>query len=199
MSSQLTCASAPSLCVARGRRGSCRPQAEGAPGAQVCSYRCIVTYESRLLEDFSLCILQKNNCLGMNAQIPQRPAVEPMTEFQVSPPPPPPPPACHPLPCCGAVWQRPAPRRGSIHEILHPLTVCAHVNGCCSHRLRCNGCQALSLYRWLGRTASVGGARGAAHHQDVPHGPLPLQGAAGGRGAPAGTDVGGAPARRGSR
>lgn len=28
------------------------------PVSQVCSYQCIVTYESQLLEDFSLCILE---------------------------------------------------------------------------------------------------------------------------------------------
>jgi VDE lipocalin domain len=28
------------------------------PVVQVCSYQCIVTYESQLLEDFSLCILE---------------------------------------------------------------------------------------------------------------------------------------------
>lgn len=28
---------------------------------QVCSYRCITSYESQLLEDFSLCIIQKHN------------------------------------------------------------------------------------------------------------------------------------------
>lgn len=52
------------------------------PTDQVCSYRCIVSYESTLLEQFSLCILQKNNCLGMSASIPRRPQVDPMTSFQ---------------------------------------------------------------------------------------------------------------------
>ena len=49
---------------------------------QVCSFRCIVSYESQLLEDFSLCILQKNNCLGLSADIPARPRVLPMTHFR---------------------------------------------------------------------------------------------------------------------
>jgi hypothetical protein len=37
---------------------------------QVCSYRCIASYESPQLEAFSLCILQKHNCLGLSADIP---------------------------------------------------------------------------------------------------------------------------------
>jgi len=37
-------------------------------GAQVCAYRCIVSYESALLQDFSLCILQKHNCLGKDVR-----------------------------------------------------------------------------------------------------------------------------------
>lgn len=49
----------------------------------MCSYRCIVSYESKLLEDFSLCILQKHNVMGMSASIPTRPHVDPMTTFQV--------------------------------------------------------------------------------------------------------------------
>lgn len=52
------------------------------PTDQVCSYQCIVSYESQLLEDFSLCILEKNNCLGMNAERPHLPDVQPMTTFQ---------------------------------------------------------------------------------------------------------------------
>lgn len=53
-----------------------------ASNDQVCSFRCIVSYESQLLEDFSLCILQKNNCLGLSADIPTRPRVLPMTHFR---------------------------------------------------------------------------------------------------------------------
>lgn len=34
----------------------CHPSA----ALQVCSYRCITSYESRLLEEFSLCIIQKH-------------------------------------------------------------------------------------------------------------------------------------------
>lgn len=56
-----------------------------AVSLQVCSFRCIVSYESQLLEDFSLCILQKNNCLGLSADIPIRPRVLPMTHFRGQP------------------------------------------------------------------------------------------------------------------
>ena len=52
---------------------------------QVCSFRCIVSYESALLQDFSLCILQKNNCLGLSADIPAQPDVQPMTHFKGQP------------------------------------------------------------------------------------------------------------------
>ncbi|GBG71423.1 hypothetical protein CBR_g8843 [Chara braunii] len=55
------------------------------PNDQVCSYRCLVSYESPLLEDFSLCILQKNNCLGLSAEIPSSPEVQPMTSFRGHP------------------------------------------------------------------------------------------------------------------
>ncbi len=46
------------------------PGGLGAPPVQVCSYRCITSYESPQLADFSLCILQKHNCLGLSAEIP---------------------------------------------------------------------------------------------------------------------------------
>ncbi len=37
---------------------------------QVCSYRCITSYESPLLEDFSLCIIQKHNwCAGATGKL----------------------------------------------------------------------------------------------------------------------------------
>jgi hypothetical protein len=42
---------------------------------QVGSYRVIVSFESALLEDFSLCILQQNNCFACAAPIMTRPAV----------------------------------------------------------------------------------------------------------------------------
>jgi len=37
---------------------------------QVCAYRCIVSHESALLQDFSLCILQEHNCLGKDVRAP---------------------------------------------------------------------------------------------------------------------------------
>jgi len=52
---------------------------------QVCSYRCIVSHESPLLAAFSMCILQKHNCLGNSAPIPMRPEVYPMTHFRGEP------------------------------------------------------------------------------------------------------------------
>lgn len=55
------------------------------PTDQVCSYRCIVSYESPLLEAFSLCILQKHNCLNLNAEIRTRPEVEPLVSFRGEP------------------------------------------------------------------------------------------------------------------
>lgn len=49
---------------------------------QVASYRTIVSYESELLKDFTLCILQKNNIFGCSSSIPTRPKVEPMRTFR---------------------------------------------------------------------------------------------------------------------
>ena len=49
---------------------------------QVCSYRCIVSHESQLLEDFSLCVLQKHNCMGKSAEIPALPDPPPMAAFR---------------------------------------------------------------------------------------------------------------------
>jgi hypothetical protein len=45
---------------------------------QVNSYRTVVSYESELLRDFSLCILTKNNVFGCAATIPKFPVVSPM-------------------------------------------------------------------------------------------------------------------------
>lgn len=53
-----------------------------SPVDQVCNYRCIASYESPNLEAFSLCVLQKNNCLGLVAKIPAKPYVPPMVTFQ---------------------------------------------------------------------------------------------------------------------
>ncbi|XP_031250400.1 uncharacterized protein LOC116108289 [Pistacia vera] len=53
-----------------------------SPVDQVCNYRCIASYESPNLEAFSLCVLQKNNCLELDAKIPEKPYVPPMAKFQ---------------------------------------------------------------------------------------------------------------------
>lgn len=53
-----------------------------SPVDQVCNYRCIASYESANLEAFSLCVLQKNNCLGLEAEIPEKPCVPPMVKFR---------------------------------------------------------------------------------------------------------------------
>lgn len=45
---------------------------------QVTSYRTVVSYESELLRDFSLCILQKNNIFECAATIPKLPVVKPL-------------------------------------------------------------------------------------------------------------------------
>ncbi|CAJ2676940.1 unnamed protein product [Trifolium pratense] len=53
-----------------------------SPVDQVCNYRCIASYESANLEAFSLCVLQKNNCLELEAEVPTKPYVPPMVEFR---------------------------------------------------------------------------------------------------------------------
>ncbi|KAI8029768.1 hypothetical protein LOK49_LG01G02040 [Camellia lanceoleosa] len=53
-----------------------------SPVDQVCNYRCIASYESPKLEEFSLCVLQKNNCLELDAKIPSKPCVPPMVKFR---------------------------------------------------------------------------------------------------------------------
>lgn len=53
-----------------------------SPVDQVCNYQCIASYESPALEEFSLCVLQKNNCLELDAKIPERPYVPPMVKFR---------------------------------------------------------------------------------------------------------------------
>lgn len=53
-----------------------------SPVDQVCNYRCIASYESPYLEAFSLCVLQKNNCLELDAKVPEMPRVPPMESFQ---------------------------------------------------------------------------------------------------------------------
>ncbi|KAM0903712.1 hypothetical protein ACQ4PT_018481 [Festuca glaucescens] len=53
-----------------------------SPTDQVCNYRCIASYESPQLEAFSLCVLQKHNCLELNAAIPSKPSVTPLSMFR---------------------------------------------------------------------------------------------------------------------
>ncbi|KAJ0601699.1 putative violaxanthin de-epoxidase [Helianthus annuus] len=53
-----------------------------SPVDQVCNYQCIASYESPILEEFSLCVLQKHNCLDLDAKIPEKPCVPPMVNFR---------------------------------------------------------------------------------------------------------------------
>ncbi|KAJ6815838.1 uncharacterized protein M6B38_418360 [Iris pallida] len=53
-----------------------------SPTDQVCNYRCIASYESPYLEAFSFCVLQKNNCLELDAEIPSKPYVAPLSMFR---------------------------------------------------------------------------------------------------------------------
>ncbi|KAI7748305.1 hypothetical protein M8C21_012112 [Ambrosia artemisiifolia] len=53
-----------------------------SPVDQVCNYKCIASYESPILEEFSLCVLQKHNCLDLDAKIPEKPSVSPMVNFR---------------------------------------------------------------------------------------------------------------------
>ncbi|KAJ1398598.1 Magnesium chelatase, subunit H, N-terminal [Sesbania bispinosa] len=55
---------------------------ECSPVDQVCNYRCIASYESANLEAFSLCVLQKNNCLELEAEVPDKPYVLPLAKFR---------------------------------------------------------------------------------------------------------------------
>lgn len=49
---------------------------------QVCSYRCIVSYESELFEKFTLCNLLKHNCLDNSAAVPTLPLVPVMESWR---------------------------------------------------------------------------------------------------------------------
>ncbi|XP_073107096.1 uncharacterized protein [Elaeis guineensis] len=53
-----------------------------SPTDQVCNYLCVASYESPNLEGFSLCVLQKNNCLELDAEIPSKPSVAPLSMFR---------------------------------------------------------------------------------------------------------------------
>jgi len=52
---------------------------------QVGSYRVIVSYETPQLEEFSLCILQQNNCFGCKADIIDTPRVPLMKRWRGAP------------------------------------------------------------------------------------------------------------------
>lgn len=49
---------------------------------QVKSYQIIASYESQLFADFSLCVLQKHNCMGNVASMPESPNVLPLQEYK---------------------------------------------------------------------------------------------------------------------
>eukprot|EP00903_Cladosiphon_okamuranus_P006721 g6558.t1 len=52
------------------------------PNDQVCAYRCITSYETKSMEQFSLCVLQRNNCMCNSAEIPTLPDPAPQTRFR---------------------------------------------------------------------------------------------------------------------
>ena len=52
---------------------------------QVCSYRCIVSYETEEFEQFARCILQKHNCMGNTATAPVFPNPPPLATFRGAP------------------------------------------------------------------------------------------------------------------
>jgi VDE lipocalin domain len=52
---------------------------------QVASYRTIVSYESDLLRDFTMCIMTKNNIFNCDATIPKEPYVPPIAAFRGEP------------------------------------------------------------------------------------------------------------------
>ena len=55
------------------------------PPPQVGSYRVIVSFETPQLEEFSLCILQQNNCFGCDANILESPRVPLMRRWRGAP------------------------------------------------------------------------------------------------------------------
>lgn len=52
---------------------------------QVCSYMCLRSYESPLFTKFSLCVMQKNNCLNNKATIQELPAVDSIPTWRGEP------------------------------------------------------------------------------------------------------------------
>lgn len=59
--------------------------ARGQANDQVAAYRAIVSYESPLFEQFSLCVLQKNNCMGRSAKIQMEPDTAPLAKWRGQP------------------------------------------------------------------------------------------------------------------
>lgn len=55
------------------------------PGDQVAAYRCIVSHESAAFEAFSLCVLTRHRCLGVDAAVPTMPAPAPQAEWRGAP------------------------------------------------------------------------------------------------------------------
>jgi hypothetical protein len=53
-----------------------------AQNDQVCTYRCITSYENEAFANFALCILHRNNILGLNATIPVYPQLTAMQTFR---------------------------------------------------------------------------------------------------------------------
>jgi len=71
-----SCSDCVQACVADEQCRTClQALTEIDPRDQVTNYRTIVSYESDLLRDFSLCILSKNNVFGCEASIPKLPVV----------------------------------------------------------------------------------------------------------------------------
>ena len=50
----------------------------------MAAYQCIVSYESRELEQFSLYVMQKHNCFNNTAEVPAMPQVDPMDTWRGS-------------------------------------------------------------------------------------------------------------------
>ena len=52
---------------------------------QVCSYKCITSYETKAFESFAQCILQRHNCMGNHASVPVVPNPAPLVNFRGRP------------------------------------------------------------------------------------------------------------------
>lgn len=51
----------------------------------MCAYRCITSYETATMEAFSLCVLQRHNCMCNSAEIPALPDPAPLARFRGDP------------------------------------------------------------------------------------------------------------------